>query len=209
MKTTNITANKIINLARKAERGDAGALAELQQINTYMVNNAKRRIKTIKAHTDTTPALSKLESKKVPLTKSKKIPVKELRQQVLALNSFLKSQTATYKGYKSYETKQLAALKKQGINMTATEFRTNWKDFTDSDLFKEFKEFDSESAIMEGWDAIKEELNADRLQEAWEKYKSRQMTLDEAWDYFIHPPKENEETEADIDARNPFIPVDS
>lgn len=165
-----INIYEINELARSASRGDKSAEAKLREMNTKAVRQIRRRQQNEKKAGIVTPAMSALKTRNPNLSLGKKIPVEQLREQLLSANRFFNSETSTVRGFRKWEKNEMNRLKERGIELTTEEFRGPWRDFLNSDAFEEFKSFDSERALNEVWERIKKGGDIQTLQERWEQY---------------------------------------
>lgn len=185
MNIKDINVNKVIRLARKASSGDTEALKTLQEINYRIADNANRRFKTFERNQVYSPSYNITKNRlgeRKTFSKSKKLTPLEYRDQILNGLKFLNAETGTVKGYREYRKKQLQNLKDNlGIEIDPDRIE-EWEEFLRSELFNEFKEFDSERALLEGADAINRGLSIKEVNEKWERYKKEnEYTLDTAW----------------------------
>lgn len=173
--------NNINKLARDAKTNNK-SLKELQRINKRQIDMTRKRIQNLNKAGLKTPALSVLRAKLPKLSKSNKLTPSELKEQILVTGKFLDSKTGSVRGYKKYEKEELSRLKERGIILTKEEFRGPWKEFLNSDLFKEYKLFDSERAIEEVEKAIREKINPKKAIEAWKNYETKSWDIMDAWE---------------------------
>lgn len=183
-----MTSMQIETLYRRAQNGDTAALSELRYANQIAVNRVKRRIKTIRNHNISTPALDRLEAtlerENLKLSKSKSLTPDQLRAQLHAIQKFDEAKTGSYKGYLEYESEELERLRESDIVLDRNTFRNEWKDFLNSPLFEEMKAFDSERALLEGAEALKSGRSFTDITEAWEKYTQGDAYFSEVWEEF-------------------------
>lgn len=181
-----VSTNEVYRLTRRAERGDASALRDLQKLNERIANNVNRRMKNLEKRSLKSPAVgymkNYLESKgRKVLSKSKKLSPKELKQQILRGQKFLSAKTGSVKGQKEYEKKQIEQMKQYGIDLSKDRMMEKWAAFTQSSIFNEMMEFDSERTLDEGLNSLHQGRSLDELEELFEKYKNKEMELLDVW----------------------------
>lgn len=187
------SVQRIKDTASRASRGDIKAIKALQKYNYQQAVNANKRLARFEKAGEHSPAydLAKAYLKRSGtgerFTRSKKISIKQLETQLLELRKFNTAKTGSISGLRKYKKEQLAQLERQlGIEIPS-HLIPKIEDFLQSDLFTEYKQFDSERALEEGIASIIENdgLNLDRLEEVWEEYLERETDLIEAFDRFV------------------------
>lgn len=192
-KPSSVSGYQLQRLYERASRGDQGALKELRRLNTLAVNRTTRRLKTIHKHLTSTPAedrlITELQRKdRDRLSKSNKLTAEELRDQLEAINNFEEAKTSTYKGYRQYEEEELERLGKMGVKLDSQTFRTEWREFLNSEAFQMMKDFDSERALIEGAEALKAGHTVEDLNQAWEEYQNQNGYFSDVWEKFTENP---------------------
>lgn len=186
------SAQRIIDTASRASRGDSKALSSLRSYTEQQAKNANKRIIRFEKAGETSPAL---EIALVSLNKlgqgrrfsrSKKLSISDLREEALALLKFNTAKTGSISGYRRYQKESLSRLEKQlGIKIPASKLK-DVEVFLSSNIFNEFKEFDSERAIEDGISAIlNDNANVELIPELWESYDRGELDLVETFENFI------------------------
>lgn len=185
---TNRSLKEIRKIASAARNGDADAMKELRLINQRMVNNTVRRLKKLdQDKTIVSPAASRIKNamgtlSKGYLSKSKKLDVDELMEQIMEMRSFLTNVTSTPKGAKIYSEKYKQAMKdKFGIDLKNEKDVELWRQFTQTAMFDEMVEYDSEKTLLEGWKALQQGKTIEELEESFKAYKNRSRSLLQSW----------------------------
>lgn len=184
-----LSVNQILNKVRQAKAGDTKALDELIRVNRLEADRANKRLK---AQATSTPRAHAYQMARKFLSsngmksyskadKKFRQDIDKLKQQLLSLNAYNRAKTGYVQGAREVEFANEEILERMGINFSEVD-RELFADFLATDLFKEFKKFDSERAIMEGFEALKSGKTLADLERVWEKYqKKRESTIDDAW----------------------------
>lgn len=192
-KPSRVSGYQLQRLYERASRGDQASLKELRRLNTLAVNRTTRRLKTIHKHIPSTPAEDRLfkdlkRSGRDRLSKSNKLTAEELRAQLEAIDKFEEAKTSTYKGYQQYEREELQRLEEMGIILDSRTFRIDWHEFLNSEAFQMMKDFDSERALIEGAEALKNGHTVEELNDAWQQYQTQNGYFSEVWEKFTGNP---------------------
>lgn len=192
-KPSRVSGYQLQRLYERASRGDQASLRELRRLNTLAVNRTTRRLKTIHKHISSTPAEDRLfkdikRSGRDRLSKSNKLTAEELRAQLEAIDRFEEAKTSTYKGYQQYEREELQRLEEMGIILDSRTFRIDWHEFLNSEAFQMMKDFDSERALIEGAEALKNGHTIEELNDAWQQYQSQNGYFSDVWEKFTGNP---------------------
>lgn len=191
---TILTVDQIKKKIRQAKRGDQKVLDELIRVNYLEADRANKRLKTQAKSTPNAYAFKqalhylRTQNQKSFSKASKKfkLNIDALETQLLALNLYNRSKSGTVKGAREIEFKNRETLEKMGIDFNKIDPEV-FEAFLNSDIFKEFKKFDSERAIIEGYDALLSGRTLEDAIEAWDKYQtSKYETMDDAWFKFIN-----------------------
>lgn len=193
--TTILSANQIRTKIRKAKNGNQKELDLLIKVNIKEADRANKRLKTQARKTPDAYAFQQVktylkQTGKNSFSKSKKYfasHLDELQQQLLMLNFYNQAKTGYVKGAIEVEDQNYQRLREMyGAKLDQID-KDLIKQFFRSDLFKEYKKFDSESAIYEGLDAILRGRTQEDLQEAWNDYMNhKELTLDEVWESWVN-----------------------
>lgn len=192
--TTILSINQIRAKIRKAKNGNQKELDLLLRVNAKEADRANKRLKTQAAKTPNAfayrEAISYLNTEgRKSFSKSKVAFTKDLdalQAQLLALNRYNRAKSGTVKGARELENKNTEILRTLGVKVDQID-PDLLRQFLASDIFLEFKRFDSERALLEGTDALLKGRTKEDLQEAWEQYtKDSNATLDDAWEDFIN-----------------------
>lgn len=190
MKLSDITVNDILKLTAKASH-DSDALTALQKINQMVANNANRRMKTFNKADQKSPAMKQLQkaakritgSKTGNLSKSKKLTVKELKQQILSGMKFLNAKTGTLKGYNEWVIENIEAIEDRYKIKLDRDKIEEFKDFLDTEMFKELKDFDSDRILKDAVNMVNAGVTAEELNASWERYQNHQsVSLLDEWE---------------------------
>lgn len=192
-KPSRVSGYQLQRLYERASRGDQASLRELRRLNTLAVNRTTRRLKTIHKYIPSTPAEERLfkdikRSGRDRLSKSNKLTAEELRAQLEAIDKFEEAKTSTYKGYQQYEREELQRLEEMGIILDSRTFRIDWHEFLNSEAFQMMKDFDSERALIEGAEALKNGHTVEELNDAWQQYQTQNGYFSEVWEKFTGNP---------------------
>lgn len=184
-----LTVNQIRSRISKAKAGDQKALDELIKINRLEADRANKRLKS---QANATPRAYAYQMAKKFLSsngmrsyskadKKFRQDIDKLKDQLLSLHAYNRAKTGYVQGAKEVEFANEEILERMGINFSEVS-RELYADFLATDLFKEFKKFDSERAIMEGFEALKSGKTLEDLKHAWDEYiKKKEVTLDDVW----------------------------
>lgn len=194
--TTILSANQIRAKIRKAKNGNQKELDLLIKVNIKEADRANKRLKTQARKSPDAYAFQQVktylkQTGKNSFSKSKKYfsqHLDELQKQLLMLNFYNRAKTGYVKGAIEVEDANYQRLREMyGKDLDLID-KDLLKQFFRSDLFKEYKKFDSESAIYEGLDALLRGRTKEDLQEAWSDYMNhKEITLDEVWEAWIDP----------------------
>lgn len=192
-KPSRVSGYQLQRLYERASRGDQASLRELRRLNTLAVNRTTRRLKTIHKYIPSTPAEDRLFKDikrfgRERLSKSNKLTAEELRAQLEAIDKFEEAKTSTYKGYQQYEREELQRLEEMGIILDSRTFRIDWHEFLNSEAFQMMKDFDSERALIEGAEALKNGHTVEELNDAWQQYQTQNGYFSEVWEKFTGNP---------------------
>lgn len=189
--TTILSANQIRAKIRKAKNGNQKELDLLIKVNIKEADRANKRLKTQARKTPDAYAFQQVktylkQTGKNSFSKSKKYlsqHLDELQQQLLMLNFYNRAKTGYVKGAIEVEDANYKRLREMyGAKLDQID-KDLLKQFFSSDIFKEYKKFDSESAIYEGLNALLRGRTKEDLQEAWNEYiTNKESTLDEVWE---------------------------
>lgn len=191
---TILTVDQIKRKIRQAKRGDQKVLDELIRVNYLEADRANKRLKTQAKSTPNAYAFKQAlhylrtqnQNSFSKASKKFKLNIDALETQLLALNLYNRSKSGTVKGAREIEFKNRETLEKMGIDFNKIDPEV-FEAFLNSDIFKEFKKFDSERAIIEGYDALLSGRTLEDAIEAWDKYQtSKYETMDDAWFKFIN-----------------------
>lgn len=199
MKISDITTQYILNLTWRA-RTDGRALTELQKISYRVADNANRRFKTFEKHGEKSPAYSiaksfLAKSGRTTFSKSKKMPIAEMRDNIIRGLKFLNAKTGTLKGYHEYEDMRLKSMEKRtGVTLNDENYHV-FKEFLKTEIWQAYNEFDSKQSAKDAINMINGGLTMEQIKTEWEKYENKvhQSILD-VWEEYRKLAKLDEET---------------
>lgn len=104
--------------------------SDLRKVVGRLVSAGNKRLRSFERAGESSPATRHVENSGGAFsTKGKNL--NELRAEFMRAKNFLESKTGTRKGWKQVKSETIAGLKKQGVEITESQFNDVWKAYED------------------------------------------------------------------------------
>lgn len=177
-----MNTTEIRRLASRARRGDYKALKIMQDENIKLSRKLNDRLRNLeKSSAEVSPAYKRAKyvtKSDKPRFKGNVDDISTLERQLLDINKILDMKTSTIRGYNQMKRNTINTFKEKGLNISDSDLFNN---FLNSSEFSEFVKFDSERALLEGSQALNEGKTLKDLEYEWERYKSGEIDMMDAW----------------------------